>query len=331
MIVLFGCKGGVGNTFTAINLAVSLAQKHNVCLVDMDLQMGDVLVSLNMEGRGALSHLIREVRKEGESLNPRTILDRHVDTGISVVSQVNHLEELGMITSNEVANTFQFLKSSFPFMVVDGIRGFDDLSMPIMDVADTIVFVVNQDVASVRSAGRTLDVFRRIGYDESRVVVVVNSYHRREVIKPVDIARSLRLERIFTLRRDDRLALRSLNEGKPVLLLAPQRRILRDLEAVAESIPDKRCSQVIKTAGGKLVQVKIPTSSKPAKGRGKRRGKAPARPRKGAGKRARPKAAGRQPARKGRKTSPPPKRSFLSSLLKTKKKTTKKRVKKKVR
>ncbi len=324
LIVLFGCKGGVGNTFTAINLAVSLAQEHNVCLVDMDLQMGDVLVSLNMEGRGAFSHLIREVRKEGDSLNPRTILDRHTDTGISVVSQVNHLEELGMITPTEVANTFQFLKGSFPFTVVDGIRGFDDLSMPILDVADTVIFVVNQDVASVRSAGRTLDVFRRIGYDESRVVVVVNSYHKREVIKPVDIARSLRLNRVFTLRRDERLVLRSLNEGKPVLLLAPQSRILRDMEAVAEAIPDKRSSQVMKTAGGKLVQVK--TTGK---------GKAPRHAvnrgvpgNKGAGKATEPakgkganQKSGKGQSQKVRPTGVKPgkKRGFFSALFKKKK------------
>ncbi len=43
IITVFGVKGGIGKTTTAVNVAAGIAQgtKHHVALVDADLQFGD--------------------------------------------------------------------------------------------------------------------------------------------------------------------------------------------------------------------------------------------------------------------------------------------------
>lgn len=240
LVALFGCKGGVGDTFTAVNLAVALSRTHNVCLVDMDLQMGDVLVSLNMEGRCAISHIIREIHQEGDGFNPRGILDRHEATGVYVLSQVHCLEELDLLKPAEVSKLFAFMKLRFPFVVVDGLRSFDDNSMTILDAADNILLVVNQDVPSVRSASRSMEIFHRIGYDKNKLVVVVNRYYRKALVGPEYIAMSLKTDRVLTIRHDFETAVKSLNEGVPLHLLAPQSRITGDIDALADLLRDRQ-------------------------------------------------------------------------------------------
>ncbi|MBM4319156.1 MAG: hypothetical protein FJ125_04160, partial [Deltaproteobacteria bacterium] len=239
VVALFGCKGGVGNTFTAVNLSVALSRTHNVCLVDMDLQMGDVLVSMNMEGRCAISHLIREIRNEGDAFNPRNILDRHEATGAYVVSQVHCLEELDLLKPHDVSNLFYFMKQRFPFVVVDGLRSFDDNSMAILDAADQILLVVNQDVPSVRSAGRSMEIFRRIGYEQMKMTVVINRYYKKALVSPEYIAMSLNTDRVMTIRHDFDLVVKSLNEGAPLHLLAPASRITGDIDALADTLREK--------------------------------------------------------------------------------------------
>ncbi len=236
LVALFGCKGGTGNTFAAVNLAAALARRHNVCLVDLDLQMGDVLVSLNMEGRCAISHFIRDIREEGEHFNPRNVLDRHEGTGVYVLSQVHCLEELDLLRPSEIGRVFSFLKSRFHYVVVDGLRTFDDNSMFVLDQADRILMVLTQDVPSVRSASRSMEIFRRIGYDESKVAVVLNSYRNRELITPHYVAMSLRLQPVLTLRRDFKLVLKSINEGTPLHVCAPQSKIAGDIDALAQEL-----------------------------------------------------------------------------------------------
>jgi pilus assembly protein CpaE len=236
LIVFFGCKGGVGNTFIAVNLAVALSRTNNVCMVDMDLQMGDVQTSLNMEGRCAISQLIREVRNGGENFNPRSVLDRHEGSGIYVVSQVHCLEELDLLKPSELVNVVSYLKARFPITIIDGLRGFDDNSMVLLDAADAIVLVANQDVPSVRSVSRSLDIFRRIGYDPAKVHVVVNRFYHKALVKTDHIGQSLKLPRIYTVRHDFDMVVKSLNTGVPLHLMAPQSRIACDITLLADSL-----------------------------------------------------------------------------------------------
>src|SRR5262245_4731602 len=50
VLVVFGCRGGAGSTTIAVNVAASMARAgKNVCLVDLDLQLGDVATALDLD------------------------------------------------------------------------------------------------------------------------------------------------------------------------------------------------------------------------------------------------------------------------------------------
>ena len=60
VVTVYSPKGGTGTTFFATNLAVSLADggRRRVCLVDLDLQFGDIAISTSLTpSRGVVDAL----------------------------------------------------------------------------------------------------------------------------------------------------------------------------------------------------------------------------------------------------------------------------------
>src|SRR5207247_1170167 len=59
MLALCGAKGGTGTTTLAVHLAVTIAAtRQSVCLVDLDLQKGDISSYLDVQHRRSIGDLI---------------------------------------------------------------------------------------------------------------------------------------------------------------------------------------------------------------------------------------------------------------------------------
>ena len=78
-IVIFSTKGGVGKTFVAANLAVSLAKDENkrVCLVDLNLQVvGDMARMLSLNPQTAMVDLLDALGKQPKEFKKDDFLTR---------------------------------------------------------------------------------------------------------------------------------------------------------------------------------------------------------------------------------------------------------------
>lgn len=175
VVVFFSTHGGTGATTLACNGAAALARrKQSTCLIDLDLQLGDALTVLGLEPRCAMSRLAHEMDSfDWEMLEQ--MLPRHL-SGLSVVSQVGNLEELGELTVGRMPQVLRYLQGHFACLIVDGVRDFGDHALATMDVADQVVLVVTQSASAVRGASRRLAIFRRLGYPASKLQIVVNRY-----------------------------------------------------------------------------------------------------------------------------------------------------------
>ena len=78
-IVIFSTKGGVGKTFVATNLAVSLVQDQGqrVCLIDLDMQVpGDMARMLNLNPSKSMSDLIGMLRAHPQTVKKSDFIIR---------------------------------------------------------------------------------------------------------------------------------------------------------------------------------------------------------------------------------------------------------------
>jgi MinD-like ATPase involved in chromosome partitioning or flagellar assembly len=236
VVVFFGCRGGAGSTTLATNLAGSLARSgRQVCIIDLDLQLGDVAVVLDIDDQNAatLAAVAREVEVLEEAVLKRR-LARH-ESGLFVLAQGFQLEEVDGALPQRIPALLDLLRRYFDVIVVDGVRDFADVSLAALDAADQVILVTTQEVAAVRRATRAIEISRRLGYREQKLQVVVNRYQRSGV--PIEeVERALGQGVAARVANDYKTAVRAQNQGALLSDVAARKRVSRDVGALARSI-----------------------------------------------------------------------------------------------
>jgi Flp pilus assembly CpaE family ATPase len=231
LTVVFSCRGGAGATTLAVNTAAIVARGgRSACVLDLDLQLGDVCGALDLAPQTSLSAVAREAHMlDGVSLRRR--LAQH-SSGVCALAQTGHLDDLDPQLAARMPQLIDTLRCHFDHVVVDGVRDFGDLAIAAIEAATRIVLVVTQDVASVRRAARVLDVMNKLGVAPGRVAVVINRAVRRAAIDDAAISRALGLPIAAQVREDARVGA-ALDTGALLVDVARSRAIVEDVARVA--------------------------------------------------------------------------------------------------
>src|SRR4029453_9888077 len=102
------------------------------------------------------------------------------------------------------------------FTVLDVPRS-DSVALDSLDSATLIVLVVNQELATVRTAARMASTLRQ-RYGQSRLRLVISRTDRRAEIGPDDVERTVGVEIAHSFPSDYRVALQAMNRGRPTVL-----------------------------------------------------------------------------------------------------------------
>jgi len=238
VIALFATRGGVGATTIAINMAASLAARGNeVCVVDLNIELGDVFVALDLESTTSLAAVARDADKlDGSTLRRRMV--RH-SSGVWALSQEGAIDDVGEDFATLLPELFALLRRNFDYVIVDGLRGFAEHVLAALDSANQIHVVLAQDVMSVRRAARAITLFRRLGYGDDRLRLML-SRSGKSPITPSEVQRSLGLAVTATFRDDPRRVRTALDAGALVCQLAAAKGIGRDFAEVAATLESAR-------------------------------------------------------------------------------------------
>jgi pilus assembly protein CpaE len=234
VIAVHSSKGGLGNTSIAVNLAFSLARNHpsaRVALGDLVVASGDVRVFLNVDPAYHLADLAEKLdRADAELLYS---LLTPVEGGVWVLPSPDNPELDDQLDGTTIGSAIEALRTHFAFTVLDCEHHLSERALAAMDAADRIVLVTQLNVAALKSTQRTLAVCRRLGYDASKLCVVVNRHQRDDVLSLKDAAKVLTTEVAATLPNHYALAFDSITHGVPLTRLAPQSELTAAFDRLA--------------------------------------------------------------------------------------------------
>ena len=210
-----GAKGGVGTTTTAINVATGLAKlaKSPTLLIDLHLAYGDAAVFLGADPRFSLLDALENMhRLDSEFLKSLVI---KTGSGVELLASADRPANRP-VDVRQVSQVVKFAASQYSYTVLDVPRS-DLTVLDSLDQVANLVVVANQELATVRNAGRMAAALRS-RYPGTKVSTVINRRDGSSEIAPRDVEKAVGGAIVHQFPSDYRLALTAMHKGRPLAL-----------------------------------------------------------------------------------------------------------------
>lgn len=236
IILVFSSKGGCGKTTVSTNLAAALSTEGEggtVCLLDYDLETGDVAIALQMDPTRTIS----------DALGMQGGLDERAMASLVVPYKANMDALLAptkpadaeFVSAALAGEIIQVAASMYDYVVIDAPPAFTDVVLKCFDLADVYVLLTTLDMPALKNLKVTLDTLDNLGFPRSKWQVVLNRGGSRVGLTASDIERTVGVPISVEIPSSVEVPLR-LNEGVTVVEANPKHAVGRAFEELAAKL-----------------------------------------------------------------------------------------------
>jgi pilus assembly protein CpaE len=174
IITVFAAKGGCGKTTLATNLAVVLHDggARRICLVDLDLESGDVASTLGLIPARSLADAIPYAGQldAGRVASMMTSFQVGLDCLLAPAAP----GDFSRIPVGLVTELLALLPRVYDYIVVDTPARFSSYVLAGLDAADYQVLLTTPERPALKNLRLTLDVLDLLPYDRQSRLIVFN-------------------------------------------------------------------------------------------------------------------------------------------------------------
>jgi pilus assembly protein CpaE len=173
VLTVFAGKGGCGKTMLATNVAVALhAAGRRVCVVDLDLEFGDVATALKLVPQRNLA----SADPHGRSLDAAGVTDLVTPFlhGLDCVLAPNAPGVAERIPLALIEELLTVLPTIYDDVVVDTPARFSTVALTALDLSHHHVLVATPEMLTLNALRRTLDSLDLLSYQRRARSIVLN-------------------------------------------------------------------------------------------------------------------------------------------------------------
>lgn len=230
VVTVFSAKGGCGKTTLATNLAAALADKERVCLVDLDLDFGDVGIVLQLTPTRGMADAAGLAGRLDETA-VRSLLTPYRDRFETVLAPVK--PGLGeSLPPAVVGELLDVARTMFDVVIVDTAPVFSEHVLTAFDRSDHFLLVSTLDVPSLKDLKLAMEMLQMLHYPTERAHVVLNRADSRVGLSARDAEAALGVPLAAELP-SSRVVPASINRGVPVVSDQPRHPVSKAIRRLA--------------------------------------------------------------------------------------------------
>lgn len=233
VITVFGAKGGIGKTTTAVNVAVVLAQMgKKVAVIDADLQFGDVNVYFDIETKNTIAELSQgQDTSDIDAIRRFTVLHH---SGVSILCAPNSPEYAEYVSPKNIETIINTMRPYYDYVIVDTPPLLNDISLTAIENSNLVLQITGIDISTVRNTKTSLTILGSLQQTD-KIAIIVNKV-TSSIITVKNIQKILEMPIKGQVPFDYKTALESQNKGIPVVLDAPRSPMAKELVKLAKDI-----------------------------------------------------------------------------------------------
>ena len=215
--------GGCGKTFYATNLAYFLTRytQKRVCIVDLDLQFGEVSTALRLRPKYTIFDALQ--REDTDEADLQAHIEEYCvqhETGVSVLAAPREPSEADRITPPDVTRILEAVRNRFDYVIVDSPPALAETVLVAFDLSDILYVMATLDLPSVRNMSVFLGTLERLKVPTENVRLILN---KAESDVGIDVDQVTKLfpqgfESVLPYAKE---VSRSINLGMPVMAASP--------------------------------------------------------------------------------------------------------------
>jgi pilus assembly protein CpaE len=261
VITVTSASGGSGKTFLASNIAYFLHEQtgKRTCIVDLDLQFGEIPTALRLRPRYTIVDLLQ--RDDAADADLGAYVEEYLvehSTGIFVLAAPKDPSDADRVHPPDVLRVMQALRSRFDYVVADTPAALSEVVLATLDLSDHIYLVATLDTPSLHSLGVYLATVEKLKISQD-VRLVLNKEDREVGIDVAQVVKVFDRDFDLVLPYGPEVS-RSLNLGTPLLAYAPASPVSRGLCAGLSAV-------VAGAAGDARARVEAPAAIRVARRR----------------------------------------------------------------
>lgn len=235
VMTFFSTASAVGKTLISCNMASELArQGRRVCLIDFDLQFGDVCNYLQLLPENTMADVQKALTVQGNACHVEEFLTpyEYNDTVFYVLAAPKKLEDAYNIKKDYAVQAVKQLQAKFDYVIVDTTSMFSVLNLALLDLSTIVTFLGIVDfIPTIKNMKIGSDTLNDLNYDKNKIRLVLNRSNAKTRISIDDVEKLLGEKFYHILPNDFRAASQSIKEGIPLVLK-------NDMTALSEALCD---------------------------------------------------------------------------------------------